>query len=298
MMRHVIDISNGGAKLSMSHDCLVLGMKDEQEKRVLMREVAVLILAHPQVTCTRAVMTALMEERGVLLTCDEKNHPVGMMLPLTGHHVQTERVRAQVSAAQPTNKRLWQAIVKAKVRAQGRVLSSLHESDSGLFELSREVRSGDVSNVEAQASRRYWGELFDDVSFRRQRFGEDQNRFLNYGYAVLRAMTARAICAAGLMPYVGVHHHNRYNAFCLADDLMEPYRALVDRAVVEVVGEWGADVALDEKTKPLLLNPLIRDLYEHEGEQRSLFDLLGMMAVSLVEVYSGERRDLVIAEVV
>ena len=165
---------------------------------------------------------------------------------------------------------MWQQFVKAKLEAQAQLLEYRSGTDYGLRALAAEVRSGDPENVEARGARLYWRALFGD-DFRRDREAEDLNRHLNYGYAVLRAITARAVCAAGLHPSLGIHHHNRYDAFCLADDVMEPFRPLVDRVVVNLNDRLGPDLPMDRDAKrALLLNLLER--YEFEDETRSLFD--------------------------
>jgi CRISPR-associated protein Cas1 len=185
--------------------------------------------------------------------------------------------------------------VKAKIRAQARVLTELNGHDSGLSELLPKVRSGDPANVEAEASRRYWPALFADPRFRRDRYGDNQNRLLNYGYAVLRAIVARAVCAAGLHPSLGLHHHNRYDAFALADDLMEPFRPMVDRVTAAYCHKYGADALLDKAAKAALIGALMRRL-DVGGESRTLFDVAQRTAASLAAVFAGERRTLVLPE--
>ena len=197
----------------------------------------------------------------------------------------------QVEASRPTRKRLWQQVVRAKIRAQGELVIALHGDDPGLMPLVRLVRSGDPSNVEARASRLYWRRLFMQEGFRRDRDAGDANRFLNYGYAVLRGIVARAVCSAGLHPSFGLHHSSRYNAFTLADDLMEPFRPLVDRTVVDLVGELGTDASMDKDSKAFLLEGLQVRL-DMGGELRSLFDVLARVASSLNDVFAGERREL------
>jgi CRISPR-associated protein Cas1 len=185
--------------------------------------------------------------------------------------------------------------VKSKIRAQGLLLLELYGKDRGLRALAKKVKSGDVENLEGQASRRYWPALFNDPDFQRRRDAEDQNRFLNYGYAILRAIVARGICAAGLHPSLGIHHHNRYDAFCLADDLMEPFRAIVDRAVVRWVAEHGKDSEMCKEAKAAMLGALM-ERYDLEGEQRTLFDISSRLASSLAQVFLGEREKLALPD--
>jgi CRISPR-associated protein Cas1 len=196
----------------------------------------------------------------------------------------------------PTRKRVWQQLVKAKVRAQGNLLRELHGDDRGLIALSKHVRSGDPDNIEGRASRRYWPALFADPSFRRNRDADDCNRHLNYGYAILRAIVARAICAAGLHPSLGLHHHNRYDTFSLASDLMEPFRPLVDRTVALHARQSDPCAPLDKEAKRALLAALTGRLVIGD-EERPLFDTAARTASSLAQVYAGQRKRLLLPEI-
>jgi CRISP-associated protein Cas1 len=186
--------------------------------------------------------------------------------------------------------------VQAKIRAQGRTLHDLHGNDAGLLAMAERVRSGDVGNFESQASRRYWPLLFDDPKFRRGREGPDQNNHLNYGCAVLRAMVARALCATGLHPSLGLQHHNRYDAFCLANDLMEPFRPVIDRAVYCWVQEHDPTLPLEKESKAFLKGIMMRR-YDVNAESRTLFDLVGRASSSLARAFLGESKQLQIPEV-
>jgi CRISPR-associated protein Cas1 len=304
MTDRVIDISEGPARLRVRDECLVLERgegEDKTETRVPLKEVAVLVLAEKRVSMTQAVLSGLAEAGGALVTCDSRCMPVGMMLPLNGHSTQGERFARQAAASLPTKKRVWRDVVSAKIAAQGRLLSKLRGSDGGLLMMSAGVRSGDPENVEGQASRRYWTVLFDDPAFRRDRDLPGRNALLNYGYGVLRAIVARAVSASGLHPSLGVHHHNRYDAFCLVDDLMEPFRPVVDEAVVRIVGDRAARgeeadaVELDRETKGELLAALTAK-YEAGGEARSLFDLAARAAASLAKALLGGAKKLKLPE--
>jgi len=291
MTDRILDFSESAAYLRVRNDQLVIERKDQPEVTTPLSEVAALILAHPQATCSQPVLGRLMAHGGAVVVCDGSHLPVGMMLPLGGHSVQTERFAAQAAAPLPMRKGLWKQIVQAKIRAQAALLHDLRGDDHGLTEIARAVQSGDPSNREAVASRRYWPALFDDPTFHRRFDAPDANRLLNYGYAVLRAVVGRAICAAGLHPSLGLHHHNRYNAFCLADDLMEPYRPLVDAAVVEHVGCHGKDAPLDRAGKEALVGAILRR-YRADGEVRTLLDICARTAVSLAKHYLKESKGL------
>ncbi len=295
MLERIIDCSGSPTYLRTEYKQLVLERKGEQTVCTPLVEATVVILANPQITCTHSVLTSLMECGGVIVVCDKQSLPVGMMLPIHAHTTQSERFSTQASVTVPTRKRLWKQIIQAKVKAQASLLKRIRSDDFGIGALVAQVRSGDTANIEAQASRRYWPALFDDPNFRRRRELPDQNRFLNYGYAVLRAIIARAICGVGLHPSLGVHHHNRYNPFCLADDLMEPYRPIVDEAVVDIVNTYGADASLDKAAKQMLLEVML-DRYHCEGEARTLFDHATRTASSLVKVFMGEAKKLYLAD--
>lgn len=295
MTERLLDLAEREAHLNVRNGLLRIAPADGDSLTLPLDEIAVMVVAHPRITLSHSALARLAEAGGVTIVCDSAHLPVGMLMPLANHHVQAERFRRQARATLPTCKRLWAQVVRAKVRAQGNLLAHLHDNDGGLHTLLPRIRSGDPSNVEARAARRYWPLLFDDPDFRRRRKGEDQNRLLNYGYAVLRAITARAVCAAGLHPSLGFHHHNRYNAFCLADDIMEPFRPLVDGAVVRLVGELGADAPLDTNAKQEIIGALM-GRFELEGESRTLFDILGRVAASLAAVFDGKRKTLVLPD--
>ncbi|HET7099684.1 MAG TPA: type II CRISPR-associated endonuclease Cas1 [Terriglobia bacterium] len=261
-----------------------------QEQTIPLADIAVVIVAHPQISFSHAVLSGLAEAGGMFIACNQKRMPCAMLLPLDTHSTQTERFQAQASLPLPNRKRLWQQVAKAKIRAQARLLKEHTEQDWGLEMLAAAVRSGDPQNVEARAARIYWKNLFGEDHFRRNPEGEGLNPLLNYGYAILRAVTARALCAAGLHPSLGIHHHNRYDTFCLADDLMEPFRPIVDRAVAEIRGQSDGEPELDRQTKRAILEALL-GRFAWEGESRTLFDWVSRTAQSLASaIESGEKK--------
>jgi len=287
----VVDLSASPARLSLSHERLMIQREEQPDVAVPLMDAALAVVSHPRVSCTVAALAGLMRHGGSLVVCDESQTPVGLMLPLSINNEQTRRVVAQASATRPTGKRLWKQIVRAKVLSQAQTLRIRTGGDGGLRRLADEVRSGDPSNIEGRAAQRYWPLLFDDPMFRRRREAPDQNRLLNYGYAVLRAAIGRAVCAAGLHPSLGVHHHGRNNPWALADDLMEPYRTLIDEETASVVGESGADVGLAPAVKERLIGVLHARLW-HDGESRTTLDWIGRSASSLAQVFLAERRDM------
>ena len=295
MTDRIIDISRSPAKLSVKHKQLVVDQTPSGKVTMPLADLAVVVVSHPQVTYTQAVLACLAEAGGAFVACNRQYLPVGLFLPLVAHFTQAERFSAQATVSQPIRKRLWKQIVREKIRSQARTLRTLYGEDFGLSALVSQVRSGDVSNVEARAARRYWPQLFMDIEFRRNRDNQDQNLLLNYGYAVLRAIVARAICGVGLHPSLGLHHHNRYNAFCLADDLMEPFRPIVDLAVVEYMSEHDEPYGVESEAKQHLIERLT-GRYVVDGMQRTLFDTVTRLAGSLVEVFVSRSGELALPD--
>lgn len=282
----IIDLAETPARLSVRHEQLIIEREGEENASVPIADTAALVLSHPRVSLTQSVLRVFMETGGVVIACDERSLPVGMMLPIAQHSTQTERFSAQAAASEPVKKRLWQSVVRAKLKAQARLVLARREHDAGLLNLIPKVRSGDPGNIEAWGAGRYWPALFDDGSFRRRRDADDANRFLNYGYAVLRALVGRAICAAGLHPSLGIHHHNRYDAFCLADDLMEPYRPIVDSLALDIVELYGPTAPMDREAKGILLSMLSRR-WVSGGESRRLSDWVSRTVWSVAQAFMG-----------
>jgi len=298
MTNRILDISEQGFYLRAENGLLVIEEKDRDKpsRTIPFEDIAVIILSNRQIVLSQSVLSYLAESKAFLIICNERNMPVSAMLPLCGHTLQAERFIQQASASKPTQKNLWKQLVCAKVKAQANLLGKLHGSDSGLFELAKQVKSGDPSNIEAQAAQRYWPRLFKNIYFYRQpQVGEPPNNLLDYGYAVLRTIVARAIVSTGLNVTFGIHHHNRSNSFCLADDLMEPFRPIVDKAVFEIVDSEGENVPLNKETKQKLISPLL-GRFNLKGEWRTLFDISVKLASSLVAVYAGEENNLILPE--
>ena len=294
----VLDISDMPVRMHVQYGQLKID-SDAGQYSIPLADLAVLIVAHPQASFTSAVLSGIIEAGGAVVICNEKRMPSGTLIPIEGHYVQAERIAAQASAPLPLRKRLWRQVVRAKLRAQAAALESVGAEGDGIAGLIKQVRSGDPANVEAQASRRYWRRLFGE-NFRRAADGGDirdpRNGMLNYGYAVLRALTARAVCASGLHPSLGLHHHNRYDAYCLADDLMEPFRPAVDLAVRGVCPEQNTEARLDKDVKSVIIKSLTEYKCILEWEERSLFDVLERCASSLAACYMGTAKKLVLPE--
>ena len=262
---------------------------DAEEVTVPLGEVEGVMLAHPQCTVSARVMSEFGRWGVSLVCCDERRQPTSIMLPIGEHGRIATRFAAQASMSRPVRKKLWRQIVRAKIRNQAAVLVHLHGFDHGLGAMAADVLSGDRTNLEATAAVRYWRQLFDDESFRRDPALGGRNALLNYGYAVLRSVVARAICGSGLHPAVGLHHHSRGNPLCLADDLMEPFRPLVDRAVA-AFGLGAVEVPdLDTRTKRRLLQALIERI-RVKDEQRTPSDIAERMVRSLARVIDGDAE--------
>jgi CRISPR-associated protein Cas1 len=294
MSDRILEIANP-ARLSVKDAQLVIEREDFLPFITPVSGVNTLLLAHPQVTLTQAVISRLAEAGAMVVTIDGRYLPVAMTLPLQAHSLQTERLAAQTTLKPVIRKRLWTQIVQAKIRAQGDLLKELRGSDEGLIATAARVRSGDPENLEAQVARRYWGLIFADPKFRRGadplESGPDQNRHLDYGYTVLRASVARAVCAAGLHPSIGLRHHNRYDPFCLAADLMEPFRPIIDRRVAAWIANNDPAGPLNAIPKKWLIEAVTMRYWVNR-EERALSDILFRVAASLASVMAGSEEKL------
>ncbi len=248
-MERVVDIETDNLFLAVHRGFLTVTSGDEERGRIALDDIGALIVHAHGTTWSTSVFTRLSDRGIPVVICGTNHAPAAMVWPLEGHHLQGARMRAQLAGPRPLAKQLWAQIIKAKIHMQGHTLAR-QGHEAGAFDLlARKVRSGDPDNIEAQAARRYWKALFGP-DFSRDQNAAGINSLLNYGYTVLRAIVSRAICAAGLHPTVGIFHSNRANAFALADDLMEPYRPLVDQLVLELVNAGQSEV--DSATKQSL----------------------------------------------
>lgn len=269
------------------------GFKESVVKRVPIEDIGVVILDHKQISITQGALGALLDNNVAVITCDNSRMPSGLMLPLSANTTQSERFRHQIEASQPLKKQLWQQTIQAKIWNQASVLQSQRGVDCGNMDAwAKQVKSGDSDNLEGRAAAYYWQNLFGNIKgFRRDREGIPPNNLLNYGYAILRAVVARSLVGSGLLPTLGIHHHNRYNAYCLADDIMEPYRPYVDRLVAEIV-DSGVDISeLNKDLKSKLLSIPVLDVVIG-GRRSPLMVGVGMTTASLYKCYSGELRKI------
>lgn len=245
-MDQIIDIATNGRHLSRDRGFLKVEEDGQEVGRVPLDQIAAVIVHAHGITWTTSLLVELADRGALLVLCAANHQPRAMLWPLEGHHAQGARMRAQWRAKTPMIKQAWKQIVIAKVQMQAAALASTGESRATLDRLTREIKSGDTTNIEAQAARHYWPRMMGR-DFRRNTTRTDINALLNYGYTVLRATTSRAIVAAGLHPTIGLHHSNRGNAFALADDLMEPFRPFVDCTARNFVAKHGPDVTPEAK---------------------------------------------------
>ena len=277
----------------VKNETLPESFKADAVKTIPVEDIGVVILDNKQITITHGLMEALLENNCALITCNSSRMPVGLMLPLAGNTTQTERFRDQINASVPLKKQLWQQTVQAKIQNQAYVLENKSKAVvKNMFVWANDVKSGDPDNYEARAAVYYWNNIFPNIpGFTRGREGDPPNNLLNYGYAILRAVVARALVASGLLPTLGIHHRNKYNAYCLADDIMEPYRPFVDNLVFEIM-ESGIDISeLSQEIKAQLLNIPVLDVLINE--QRSpLMIAVGQTTASLYKCFSGEIRKI------
>ncbi len=278
-----------------SNELLPEIMKKQAEITKPIEDIGVVVLDNRRITITQGLLEALLENNCAVITCDNHSLPVGLMLPLYGNSTQNERFRYQLDASQPLRKQLWQQTIKAKIENQAAVLSAC--SGMPIKNMKRwadDVRSGDPDNVEGHAAAYYWRYFFNNITglenFTRNREGMAPNNLLNYGYAILRAVVARALVTSGLLPTLGIHHHNRYNAYCLADDIMEPYRPYVDELVFAIVKEQGVDnLQLTTTLKAQLLSIPTLDVVIG-GKRSPLMVAATQTTASLYKCFSGELR--------
>lgn len=264
-------------------------------------DIGIVVLDNRRITITQGLLEALLENNCAVITCDTRSLPVGMMLPLCGNTVQSERFRCQIDASIPLKKQLWQQTIKAKICNQAAVLKSCCDMEAKtMLRWADDVRSGDPDNIEGRAAAFYWKNIFNGIegieSFTRDREGVPPNNLLNYGYAILRAVVARALVSSGLLPTLGIHHHNRYNAYCLADDIMEPFRPYIDCLVHKIVTEKGVEaLKLTKEIKAQLLSIPVMDVVIG-GKRSPLMVGVSQTTASLFRCFNGEARKIAYPE--
>ena len=271
---------------------LLDSLRQQGVRTIPIEDIGVVVLDHKQITITQALMAELLDNNCAIITCDDRHHPVGLYLPLDGHNLQSERFREQINASEPLRKQMWQQTVTSKILGQAFVLNTQHVENQNMLAWAKSVRSGDTDNMEGRAAAYYWRNVFGDPHFVRGQEGEPPNNLLNYGYAIVRAMVARALVSAGLLPTLGIHHHNRYNAYCLADDIMEPYRPFVDMAVIDMRQRYADISQLTTDMKRDLLSISTADVLI-EGKRSPMMIAIQTTANSVQRCFSGESRKII-----
>jgi CRISPR-associated protein Cas1 len=286
--------------LSLRDHQLVADITAEEKKQatVPVEDIGVVVLDSYQITITHQLLNALLANNTTVITCNEKHMPYGLLLPLEGNTLQSERFKEQIEASLPLKKQLWQQTVQAKIANQRWVLQTRGIDVEPMRYFEGNVRSGDPDNYEGRAAAYYWKNLFDGLTeeaFVRGRYEEEPNNLLNYGYAILRSIVARSLVGSGLLPTLGIHHHNRYNAFCLADDIMEPYRPFVDRLVLDIMNDFDDCSVLTKEIKArLLILPAIDVLID--GQKSPLMLATQRTTASLYDCFEGVSRKLLYPE--
>lgn len=298
------------AYLSMSNEQLVIRLPDveksempdllrkEAVRTVPIEDIGVVVLDHKQITITQGVLELLLENNCAVITCDSSHLPVGLMLPLCGNTTQNERFRNQLDVSLPLQKQLWQQTIQYKIRNQAAVLKLNRQTEiRNMLVWANDVKSGDSDNLEARAASYYWKNMFPSIpGFTRERDGIPPNNLLNYGYAILRAIVARALVISGLLPTLGIHHHNRYNAYCLADDIMEPYRPYVDKLVIKTLDKGLDNLELGKNLKVEFLSLPVMDV-NIGGKTCVLSNAAAQTTASLYKCFSGESRKILYPEI-
>lgn len=267
--------------------------KQDATRTIPIEDIGVVLLDNKQITVTQGTIEALLDNNCAIISCNSNHLPVGLMLPLEGHTLQSERFKHQIEASLPLKKQLWQQTIQAKISNQATALHRLYHCEVGNMRAwARDVRSGDPDNYEARAAAYYWQSFFTQYpTFVRGREGDPPNNLLNYGYAILRAVVARSLVGSGLLPTLGIHHHNRYNAYCLADDIMEPYRPYIDCLVADIVNEGNDISQLTTAIKARLLTIPILDVVI-EGRRSPLMIATTRTTASLAACFMGETRKI------
>ncbi len=285
MLKRTLLIEN---KASITCKNLQLVIKtDTKESTIPIEDIGFLVIDNPEIYFSITALNVMVEHNAAVIFCSKNHLPNAMLLNLNSHHIQQEIFRNQIDASLPLKKQLWQQTIVEKIKNQGILLEKISGQKNAFEFFSSKVLSGDTSNMEGVAAQQYWKSFFE-TKFKRERFGDYPNNFLNYGYAILRAATARSLSGSGLLNTLGIHHKSKYNAFALADDIMEPFRPIVDESVFEIMQKFE-EQELNSKIKSELLQILTRTVY-FKNEKSTLMIALQKTASSLQQCFMGERK--------
>jgi len=285
------------AYLKTTNEQLVFESHDTGEtKSMPIEDIGVLIVDHQQITVSHALIAKLLANNVAFITCDNSHHPTGLLLNLDGNTLQSQKFQVQIEGSAPLKKQLWQQTVAAKLINQAAMLESIRVPAKNIRNWATNVKSSDSENHEATAAAYYWKNVFPQfLEFRRERYGPPPNNLLNYGYAILRAVVARALVGSGLLPTLGIFHKNQYNAYCLADDVMEPYRPFVDKVVVGIVRMNGRFLELTPSMKKDLLGVPAMDVLIND-EKSPLMVAVQRTTASLAKCFAGQQRKILYPE--
>jgi CRISPR-associated protein Cas1 len=289
MIKRIIDVSEA-AYVRLKHQQLVIEKQSEIVGQVPIEDLGVLILQHPAIVLTQQLIVACQKNKVVIVFCDEKHLPYSLILPIgEGHTLHNKILKQQMAISEPTRKRLWQKIVQHKIKEQEQTLVMLNKESTRLSFLSTQVKTGDSGNCEAIAAQAYWKLLFGKA-FKRDADLDGVNSLLNYGYAIIRAAVARSVCGAGLHPTIGLFHTNQYNALCLADDLMEPFRPWVDYVVYQMAST-NSEVTINQQSKQALLG-LMSEAVLYKKKTMPFMVALHYLMADLKRCYSDGIKTL------
>lgn len=293
MIKRTLCFSNP-AYLSLSNEQLVIKLQEPEPRTVTIpiEDIGVVVLDHQQISITHGALSALVQNNAAVITCDSRHLPTGLLMPLDGNTVQSERFADQIGASLPLKKQLWQQTVSQKILNQAAILNETTGSEVRcMLEWAKKVKSGDSDNLEGRAAAYYWNRMFEK-QWTRDKEGDWPNPLFNYGYAILRAIVARALVSSGMLPTLGIHHHNKYNAYCLADDIMEPYRPYVDRKVMQMLPQWPEAEEITTEMKRMLLEIPVMEV-KIDGKRSPLMVAVSMTTASLYRCFCGEQRKIV-----
>jgi CRISPR-associated protein Cas1 len=266
--------------------------EDKETKTVPIEDIGMLILENQQITLTNGLIAKLLQNKAAIISCDAFHLPTGFIQPLVGHSEQTERFENQINASIPLKKNLWQQTISAKIYNQAAFMTYKDIPNRKMYKWAKEVKSGDAENHESRAAVFYWKHIFGIDDFTRWQHGDPPNNLLNYGYAILRGITARALVSSGMLPSLGIFHHNKYNAYTLADDIMEPYRIYVDYLVNEIIQSGKVYEKLNTDLKQKLLHIPVMDVLI-DGVKSPLMVAMSRTTNSLYECFSGKSRKII-----
>ena len=292
MIKRTLFFTNS-AYLSTKNKQLVIHYPEEgtPTKTVPIEDIGMLVLEHQQITISNGLLSKLIQNKAAIISCDSTHLPISLLQPLVGHSEQTERMKHQLNASVPLQKNLWQQTISAKITNQACFMDTRGIPARKMHKWTNEVKSGDTENHESRAAVYYWQHIFNIENFTRGQHGDAPNNLLNYGYAILRGITARALVSSGMLPSVGIFHRNKYNAFCLADDIMEPYRVFVDILVNDIVQSGNPYEELTTLLKTSLLQLPVMDVVI-DGNKSPLMVAMSRTTNSLYECFSGSNRKI------